>query len=52
MLNYRVIKVGFGMNNPDLSCFHLNPTSDRHSSPYGQAAFLIARSELLSPGIR
>lgn len=52
MLNYKVIKVGFGRNNPDLSCFHLISKSDRHSSPDGPAAFLAAPSESLSSGIR
>lgn len=52
MLNYKVIKVGFGRNNPDLSCFHLILKSDRHSSPNGLAAFLIAPSEFLPSGIR
>jgi len=52
MLNYKVIKVGFGWNNPDLSCFHLISKSDRHSSPNGPAAFLVASSEFLFSGIR
>lgn len=52
MLNYKVIKVGFGRNDPDLSCFHLISKSDRRSFPSGPAALLLAPSESLSSGIR
>lgn len=52
MLNYKVIKVGFVRNNPDLSFFRLISKSDRHSPPNGWAAFLVAPSEFLSSGIR
>lgn len=52
MLNYKVMKVGFGRNNPDLSCFHLISKSDRHSAPNGPAAFLAAPAEFLFSGIR
>lgn len=52
MLNYKVMKVGFGRNNPDLSCFHLISKSDRHSAPHRPAAFPAAPAEFLSSGIR
>jgi len=52
MLNYKVIKVGFGRKDPDLSCFHLISKSDRHSFPNGPAALLLAPSDSLSSGIR
>lgn len=52
MLNYKVMKVGFGRNNPDLSFFHLISKSDRRSAPNGPAAFPGAPAEFLSSGIR
>lgn len=52
MLNYKVIKVGFGRNNLDLSCFHLISKSDRRSFPNGPAVLLLAPSESFFSGIR